>query len=626
MSALKASTRTLPRVVAPLLLALMAAVAGALPAAAQATGPRPAQGAGPKGRPTLQQARAFVEAAEKRLTDLYINESRANWVLSTFITQDTEAMAAQAQEASIAAAMELAVGATRFDGLRLPDDVARKLKLLKVGITIPAPKAPAERQELTRITTSMEGDYGRGRYCRGEAQDDCLDINQLSNILATSRNPEELLDVWRGWRTIAPPLRPRYERFVVLANKGARDLGFANLGELWRSGYDMTPPQLAAELERLWQQVRPLYVSLHAHVRAALSKKYGREIAPPEGLIPAHLLGNMWSQSWGNIYPLVAPPGGGAGYNLTRELRDRDVDETGMVRFGERFFTSLGFEPLPETFWKRSLLKKPLDHEVVCHASAWDLDMRDDLRIKMCTEITEEDFATVHHELGHNFYQRAYKEQPFLFRGSAHDGFHEAIGDVMALSITPGYLHQIELLDRVPEGGDELGFLMKMALERVAFLPFGLLVDQWRWRVFSGDVKPADYNKAWWELREKYQGIRAPVERTEADFDPGAKYHVPANTPYTRYFLAHILQFQIHRGLCRAAGFEGPLHECSIYGNRTAGERLQKMLAMGASRPWPEALEVLTGERRMDGEALLEYFAPLKAWLDGQNRGRSVGF
>jgi peptidyl-dipeptidase A len=296
------------------------------------------------------------------------------------------------------------------------------------------------------------------------------------------------------------------------------------------------------------------------------------------------------------------------------------------VQYGDRFFTSLGFEPMPPTFWERSLFTKPADREVVCHASAWDIDNLDDIRIKMCIEVTGEDFVTVHHEEGHNFYQRAYKNQPFLFKNGANDGFHEAIGDAIALSITPDYLQKVGLLDRVPGTEADTALLLRQAMDKVAFLPFGLLIDQWRWKVFSGEVKPADYNTAWWALRNKYQGISAPLPRSATDFDPGAKYHVPANTPYTRYFLARVLQFQFHRALCREAGFTGPLHRCSIYGSKAAGAKLAKMLEAGQSRPWPEILYEMTGERQMDGTAMLAYFAPLQKWLDEQNRGKAVGW
>ncbi|HXY42515.1 MAG TPA: M2 family metallopeptidase, partial [Vicinamibacteria bacterium] len=448
----------------------------------------------------------------------------------------------------------------------------------------------------------------------------------IEKRMAESRDPAGLRDVWVGWHRIAPPMRPRYARFVELANQGARDLGFSDLGAMWRSNYDMPPEAFARETERLWQQVQPLYLALHAYVRSRLAEKYGPSLVPPDGPIPAHLLGNLWAQTWGDVYPLVAPEHSDPGYDLTALLQAKKVDAREMVRYAERFFTSLGFEPLPKTFWERSLFVKPADREVVCHASAWDVDNDQDLRIKACLEATAEDFVTVHHELGHNFYQRAYRQQPFLFRNGANDGFHEAIGDTIALSVTPAYLQRAGLLDHAPRADADVALLLRQALDKVAFLPFGLLIDEWRWKVFSGAVTPADYNAAWWELKERRQGVAPPVPRSEADFDPGAKYHVPANVPYARYFLADILQFQFHRALCRTAGQAGPLHTCSIYGNRAAGERLAKMLEMGQSRPWPEALFAVTGERQMDAGALVEYFAPLQRWLDEQNRGKKVGY
>ena len=491
-------------------------------------------------------------------------------------------------------------------------------------LTTPAPRDPRLQTELTELAAGLESDYGKGRYC--PPGKDCQDLGDLSRTLAESRDYDALLEAWTGWRTVSPPMRERYTRFVGLANQGARDLGFADLGALWRSNYDLPPDEFAREVDRLWLQVKPLYDALHAHVRAKLREQYGADKVPADGPIPAHLLGNMWSQSWENVYPLVAPPDQGGDVDVTALLRAKQVDAKEMVRYGERFFTSLGFEPLPATFWERSLFTKPADRDVVCHASAWDVDQDQDLRIKMCIEITGEDFVTVHHELGHNFYQRAYRTLPFLYRNSANDGFHEAIGDAVALSVTPRYLVQVGLLDKEPASGTALPLLMRRALEKIAFLPFGLLVDQWRWKVFSGEIGPQDYNASWWELVRKYQGVAAPVPRGEKDFDPGAKYHVAGNVPYTRYFLAAILQFQFHRALCEAAGHKGPLHECSIYGNKEVGARLERMLAMGMSKPWPDALEALTGERRMDASAILDYFAPLKTWLDQQNKGQTCGW
>ncbi|HUJ49946.1 MAG TPA: M2 family metallopeptidase [Bryobacteraceae bacterium] len=573
--------------------------------------------------PALAEARAFMDRAQSRLLDLTTQQQRADWVKDTYITTDTESLAAKAEAQLIAATMELAKQSTRFSQLKMPDDLARQFKLLRLSLTLAAPSDPKQAQELTEIAAKMEGMYGRGKYCPQPKQ--CLDLDQLSDILRTSTDAKALLDAWRGWHTVSPPMRPLYQRYVELGNRGARELGFADMGAMWRSKYDLPPDAFPAEMDRLWDQVRPLYVALHAYVRRKLREKYG-DIVPANGPIPAHLLGNMWAQEWENIYPLVAPKNADAGYDLTAILKSKNTQPLDMVRYGEHFFTSLGFAPLPKTFWERSMFVKPRDRDVVCHASAWDVDAVDDLRIKLCIQINAEDFSTIHHELGHNFYQRAYNRQPFLFRDSANDGFHEAIGDTIALSVTPEYLKKIGLLATVPDSSKDIGILLKTALERVAFLPFGLMIDKWRWQVFSGAVPPEQYNQAWWDLRLKYQGIAPPAARSENDFDPGAKYHVAANYPYARYFLSYILQFQFHRALSRIVGCTGPLNRCSIYDSKAAGQRLNTMLAMGSSRPWPEALEALTGQRQMDATAILDYFAPLKKWLDQQNQGQPVGW
>jgi len=574
--------------------------------------------------PTADDARRFVDEAEGRLFDLASETGRADWVKSTYITDDTETLSALANQRAIAATVSYAKAATRFDRQGLTGDVARKLALLKLALTLPAPSDAKEAEELTRIVAGLEGTYGKGKWCRTAT--DCLDLEALEKILAESRDPKALRDAWVGWHKVAQPMRKDFVRYVELGNKGARELGFPDMGAMWRSKYDMPPDAFAREMDRLWGQVRPLYVSLHAYVRWKLREKYGPEAVPEKGPIPAHLLGNMWAQEWSNIDPLVAPRDADPGFDLTARLKAKGVDAKEMVRYGERFFMSLGFAPLPASFWERSLFVKPRDREVVCHASAWDVDNVEDLRIKMCIDITAEDFRTIHHELGHNFYQRAYIRQPFLFRDSANDGFHEAIGDTIALSITPRYLKQIGLIEAEPDPSKDIGLLLAMALDKLAFLPFGLLVDQWRWKVFDGTIAPARYNAEWWALREKYQGISAPSPRSEADFDPAAKYHVAANVPYARYFLADILQFQFHRALCRATGQTGPLNRCSIYDDKEAGRRLQKMLEMGLSRPWPDALEALTGQREMDATAIADYFAPLKKWLDEQNAGHPVGW
>ncbi|MBV8866752.1 MAG: M2 family metallopeptidase [Acidobacteriaceae bacterium] len=576
--------------------------------------------------PTVADAQAFMDRTETELLKLGSIDQRAGWVHENFITDDTEILAANQDEKVISRVTELIEESKQFEALDLPSELRRKILLLKLSLVMPAPKSPRLREELTQIATSLNGMYGKGKYCPGGAHEPCFGIEELEERLAKSRDPKQIRDMWTGWHQVGAPMRDRYARFVELSNQGARELGFADTGVLWRSGYDMTPEQFSADLERLWKQVEPLYRELHAYVRAKLVEKYGAIAARPDGMIPANLLGNMWAQQWGNIYDLVAPAAAPPTYDVGAILTNRKTTPKQLVMYGENFFRSLGLQKLPDTFWDRSLFSRPADRDVVCHASSWDIDFNLDVRLKVCLHDTSDDFVTVHHELGHTYYFLAYRNQPFLFRAGANDGFHEAIGDTIALSITPEYLKKIGLIDHIPSPAADLPLLLRTALDKIAFLPFGLMIDKWRWDVFSGQVPPADYNKYWWTLRERYQGVAPPVNRTEADFDPGAKYHIPSNTPYIRYFLADIYQFQFYRAMCRAAGYTGPLNRCSFYDSKAAGDKLEAMLALGASKPWPEALKALTGEDRADASAMVEYFRPLLAWLEEQNKGVKTGW
>jgi len=572
---------------------------------------------------TADEAREFIAATEAELAEIYEYAGRVFWVQANFINFDTNWLAARVSAETTKLAVSLANETKRFEHLQLPEALDRKMNVLRTGITLPAPSTPGAAEELADITTWLESTYSTGRYRMGSSD---LGLADLEQIIDTSRDPQALAEAWTGWRTIAEPMAERYARMVEIANEGARELGFDDLSQMWLSNYGMSPAAMESEVERLWGQVEPLYEQLHCHVRSQLNAQYGDPVQPLDAPIRADLLGNMWSQQWGNIYDLVAPEDSDPGIDLTAILREQNYTPERMIETGEAFFTSLGFDPLPQTFWERSLMVQPRDRDVVCHASAWDIDSKDDLRIKMCTEINAEDFQTVHHELGHNFYQRAYAEQDMLFRDGAHDGFHEAVGDFVALSITPEYLQTLGLIDDLPPSSADTGLLMKQALDKIAFLPFGLMMDQWRWKVLRGEVTPSQYNDAWWELRSRYQGIRPPSPRPATAFDPGAKYHIPANVPYLRYFLSFIMQFQFHEAACEMAGWEGPLHRCSIYGNEEVGRRFEAMLELGSSRPWQDALEAFTGARSMDGSAIIAYFEPLMAYLQEQNASRQCGW
>jgi peptidyl-dipeptidase A len=575
---------------------------------------------------SVAAARRLLDAAERELAVRAVKVNRAGWVGENFITHDTEILAADAQAEVALAIKRLVDEARRFDGVALPADLRRRIVLLKLQLAAPAPPDSVDAAEMARLGAGLDADYGRGRYCN-PTPTNCRNLDDFEHVLADSRNPDSLLDAWRSWHTIAVPMRDRYTRFVALSNAGARAMGFADAGAMWRAGYDMPPDSFVMVVDKLWQEVRPLYVQLHAYVRRRLVARYGAKLVPPAGMLPVQLLGNMWGQDWSNIADVVVPSGAsGSGVDLTAILKARNVQPLDMVRTGERFYVSLGFDSLPGTFWERSLFVRPKDRDVVCHASAWYIDDPTDLRIKMCIEPNADEFRTIHHELGHDYYFRAYKDQPFLYQAGANDGFHEAIGDAIALSITPRYLKEIGLLDSEPPATGDTLDLLRLALDHVAFLPFGITIDKWRWEVFAGKVTPDQYTKRWWELRGSYGGVMAPIARSATDFDPGAKYHVPGNVPYMRYFLAQVLEFQFYRAMCRAAGSTGPLYRCSYYGSKDAGRKLNAMLQLGASKPWPEALATLTGQRQMDATALLDYFQPLMVWLERQNKGAPVGW
>jgi peptidyl-dipeptidase A len=575
--------------------------------------------------PPTETAEEFVARVNEELRELRRELGAAGWVRATYITEDTAILSSLAREKHAAWHSSTVDAALQYDDQDLSAETRRAIDLLKLGTSLPTPKDAAKRRELSEIATEMTGMYGAGKYCRDDGE--CISGSELEGMMQSVRDYDQLLELWQGWRTIAPPMRDKYQRYVELANEGANELGYKDLGEMWRAGFDMSPAEFQDEAARLWEQVMPLYNELHCHVRATLGKVYGEDKVPQDQPIPAHLLGNMWAQVWASLYDLLEPYPGVSDLDVDSTLKTGNYSPQEMVRSAEGFYVSLGMPHLPDTFWERSQFSKPADREVVCHASAWGLDGGNDLRIKMCIKPTYDELRVIYHELGHNYYQGAYKNQPPLFQGGAHGGFHEAIGDTVVLSMTPGYLAEVGLIGSAEQNEQAvINRQMQMALDSIAFLPFSKLVDEWRWAVFSGEIAPEDYNKSWWEMRTRYQGVAPPVERTEADFDPGAKYHVPANVSYTRYFLARVLQFQFQRALCDVAGHEGDLQSCSVFGSKEAGAKFQAMLEAGQSEPWQDTLEKLTGTREMDATAIIDYFAPLMAYLKEQNTGRTCGW
>jgi peptidyl-dipeptidase A len=573
------------------------------------------------GKSSAKNTKAFLKDTNETLSKEIVSAQRAEWVQTNFITEDTTQLASEANARLGTIGTEYAMQSKKFKGSTA--DEKRQLYLLMSFLNLPAPKNSKQNEEMTQLKAEIESAYGSGKFCKGK---ECRDLQALEKVLGTSRNPAELKEAWEGWKTVSAPMKPKYQKIVQYANQGAKELGYKNLADFWKSKYDMPEAAFEQELDRLWSEVKPFYEQLHCYARTKLNKKYGDSVVPKTGPIPAHVMGNMWGQSWDNIREIVGVDPKKS-LDITSLLKKAKYDSKKMTKTAENFFVSLGMPSLPASFYEKSLLDKPRDRDVVCHASAWHVDLKDDVRIKMCILVDEDSFRTIHHELGHIYYYLAYKDQPVLFQSSANDGFHEALGDTVSLSITRQYLQDIKLLksNSVPKDAD-IHYLLQMALEKVAFLPFGLMIDKWRWQVFDGRVTPEQYNTSWWEMVKKYQGLVPPTPRPPEMFDAGSKYHVPSFVPYSRYFIAHILQFQFHRALCETAGHKGPLHECSIYNNRQAGDKLWKMMKMGASKPWPEALEVATGKKEMDATALREYFAPLESWLKEQNKGQTCGW
>jgi peptidyl-dipeptidase A len=576
----------------------------------------------------VAEAKQFVANADATVRRLAIAASQAAWTNETDLTEEHEAATAKASEALSVEVTKMVKAARKFEPIldKLDADTRRQLLLLKFQAQ-PSPDDPQQATELAELAAKMSSEYGKGVCKMVKGKEVCQDIEHWSKLLQKDRTPPRLLTAWKTWHDeIGRKERPLFTRYVELANAGARGIGFKDVSSMWKSGYDMPEDQFAAQVDKLWGQVKPLYDQLHCYTRRKLNQMYGDKVIGKTGTIPSHLLGNMWAQSWDYLYPELEPHKGVAPIDITPVLA-KSYDAKKMVKVGEAFYTSLGMDPLPQTFWERSQFTKPKDKNVVCHASAWDVTYSNDLRIKMCINLNQEDLWTIHHELGHNYYFNYYHKLPVLYQAGANDGFHEAIGDTIQLSMTPEYLKQKGLLETVVKNDKAtINQQMQTALGKIAFLPFGLMVDKWRWDVFSGQVGPDQYNQHWWDLKKRYQGVSPPVARAATDFDPGAKYHIPANVPYMRYFLAHVLQFQFHKALCAKAGYQGPLHECSIYGNKEAGAAYIKMMSLGASRPWQDAMFELTGTREMDGTPILEYFAPLQGWLEQQNQGQQCGW
>ncbi|KAF2357889.1 Peptidase M2 peptidyl-dipeptidase A [Trinorchestia longiramus] len=586
-----------------------------------------------------EEARQFLQGLERRSQKECTKLVEASWNYEADLTPENNRKRAAAQLEKARWDKEQweqvqGVWGHKWHALR-NESLKRQFRHLSILGTAALPEDKLSK--FNDLVSNMKTIYSTAKICDYSDFINC-DLRlepDLTRVMMKSRDYDELKHVWEEWRLSSGALmKEDYKRFVNLANDAAQLNGFDNMGEMWLYPYESAT--FKDDMKKLWQQLRPLYEQLHAYVRRKLRETYGEDKVSKRGAIPAHLLGNMWAQSWSNIYDLIQPYPNKPSLDVTQFMIAQGYTPERMFRLSDNFFQSLNLSAMPPEFWARSIIEKPQGREMVCHASAWDFCNGVDFRIKQCTDVNMDYLVTTHHEMGHVQYFIQYKDQPLIFREGANPGFHEAVGDVLALSVsTPRHLKNIGLLDEIViDRESDINFLMLMALDKVVFLPFGYLMDSWRWDVFSGDSDPDEWNCDWWDYRYEIQGVRPPSKRSSNDFDPGAKFHVPANVPYVRYFVAFILQFQFHKALCLKAGqyskFDPalPLHHCNIYQSTEAGNALGDMLKLGASKPWPDALEALTGSREMDASILREYFSPLEEWLklDNQRHGEYIGW
>ncbi|XP_071562887.1 angiotensin-converting enzyme-like [Temnothorax nylanderi] len=577
----------------------------------------------------LNNAQQLLKNINARYAEWSNKQSITSWNYASNMTDENLAEKLRVSAEAANASKQIAQEVNAFPWREL-DDESIKRQFKKLGILGTAALPEDSYKEFEMTISKMENIYSTAKICDYKDKNKCdLALEpEITEKLMCSRDPEELKHIWIEWRKASgEKVKSLFPQYVELANTAARLNNFSDYAEYWMKDYEAA--DFPEQIENQWQQLKPLYLQLHAYVRRELRKKYGEDIVSEDGPIPAHLLGNTWAQTWSNIADFTMPFPGKQLPDVTATLVEQGYNATSMFRLAENFFTSINLSAMPDTFWEKSILTKQKDVDMICHASAWDFYDGKDFRIKQCTRVNMEDLLTAHHEMGHVEYYLQYKNQPTVFKEGANPGFHEAVGDVISLSVsTPSHLKKIDLLkDDSTDQEALLNHLYVKSLDKIAFLPFAYMMDRWRWNVFQGKVTPDNYNCNWWSLAEEYQGIEPPVDRTEEDFDPGSKYHIIADVEYIRYYVSFVIQFQFHKALCTKAKEYDPnnpdtklLSQCDIYGNKDAGNLLKSMLELGSSKPWPDAMEKISGQRQMDAAGLLEYFKPLTDWLIKENK------
>ncbi|XP_008937519.1 PREDICTED: angiotensin-converting enzyme 2 [Merops nubicus] len=575
-----------------------------------------------------QQAQMFLEEFNWRAESISYESSLASWNYNTNITEETaqkmnEANAKWSMFYDEASRNAIQNATTRLQIQALQDRGSSVL-------------SPEKYNRLSTVLNTMSTIYSTGTVCKINKPSECLVLEPgLDAIMANSTDYQERLWAWEGWRAgVGRMMRPLYEEYVELKNEVAKLNGYSDYGDYWRANYEADYPeeykysrdQLIEDVEKTFEQIKPLYQQLHAYVRHRLEQVYGPKLISPTGCLPAHLLGDMWGRFWTNLYALTVPYPAKPNIDVTSAMVQKKWDAMKIFKSAEAFFTSIGLYRMTDGFWRNSMFTEPTDNrKVVCHPTAWDLG-KNDYRIKMCTKVTMDDFLTVHHEMGHIEYDMAYSEQPYLLRGGANEGFHEAVGEIMSLSAaTPQHLKSLDLLEPTFQEDEEteINFLLKQALTIVGTMPFTYMLEKWRWMVFRGEITKQE---RWWKVKREIVGVVEPIPHDETYCDPAVLFHVANDYSFIRYYTRTIYQFQFQEALCKAANHTGPLHTCDITNSITAGQKLRRLLELGRSKPWTEALESVTGEKYMNAAPLLHYFEPLYKWLQKNNSGRYIGW
>ncbi|XP_041066850.1 angiotensin-converting enzyme 2 [Carcharodon carcharias] len=587
------------------------------------------------------EARAFLKKFSEEAVNLVYNSSLASWEYNTNITKENAFKMNLVGDKWTVYYQKASNESSKFNIGEIKDkEIKKQLQMLQDKGSGVLP--PNDLKRLNHIQNEMAAIYGTGTVCYPSEPSQCMELEPgLTKLMANSKDYNERLWAWEGWRVnVGKRLRPLYEGYVELKNKAAKMNGYEDYGDYWRGNYETDDDEeyaysrkdLLRDVKSLFGEIKPLYRELHAYVRAKLGDTFGPEHISSTGCLPAHLLGDMWGRFWGNLYSWSIPYPHQEDIDVTPEMVKQGWNPKEMFQKADAFFQSLGLQAMNDNFWHYSMIEKPTDgRKVVCHPTAWDMGNGADFRIKMCTEVNMENFLTVHHEMGHIQYDMEYANQTYLFRDGANEGFHEGVGEIMSLSAaTPLYLKSLGLLPDsfIEKNETDINFLLKQALTIVGTLPFTLMMEEWRWKMFQGRIPKDQWMKMFWEMKREMVGVVEPLPHDETYCDPAALYHISNDYSFIRYYTRTFYQFQFHEALCRKAKHSGELHKCAITNSTKAGKALRDMLRLGKSQSWTRALQLVTGETKMNAAPLLKYFQPLYDWLKKNNaeNGRMIGW